>query len=114
MLVAASAVSRAVAPAWAVVVGRRRRPPGGLGAWFADATSGVAAGVALVSVAIVLGALVELAGPRVALAAVIGGITGSAIAGWLIRLRRQLDGDGYGALIEVTATSVLLVAALLG
>jgi adenosylcobinamide-GDP ribazoletransferase len=114
MLVAAAAVSRAVAPAWAVAVGRRRRPPGGLGAWFADATSGLAACVALLSAAIVLAALVEFAGPRVAFAAVVGGIVGSAIAGGLIRLRRQLDGDGYGALIEVTTAAVLLIAALIG
>ena len=113
-LVAAAAVSRAAAPPWAVIVGRHRRPQGGLGTWFADATTGPAAGVALASVAIVVAALVELAGPRVALAAVIGAVGGSAIAGGLIRLRRQLDGDGYGALIEVTVAAILLAAALLG
>jgi adenosylcobinamide-GDP ribazoletransferase len=113
-LVAAAAVSRAVAPAWAVGVGWRRHPQGGLGTWFADATTGAAAVVALVSAAIVLAALVEFAGPRVALAAIIGAIAGSAIGAGLIRLRRQLDGDGYGALIEVTAAAILLSAALLG
>ena len=114
ILIAAATVSRAVAPAWAVVVGRRRRPPGGLGTWFADATTGAAAGVALASAAIVLAALVEFAGPRVALAAVIGAVAGSAITAGLIRIRRQLDGDGYGALIEITAAAILVAAALLG
>ena len=114
MLVAAATVSRAIAPAWAVVVGRRRRPSGGLGTWFAETTTGAAAGVALASAAIVLAALVEVAGPRVALAAVIAVIAGSAIAAGLVRVRRQLDGDGYGALIEVTAAATLLAAALLG
>ena len=113
-LVAAATISRAVAPAWAVVVGRRRRPPGGLGTWFADATTGPAAIVALVSATIVLAALVQLAGLRVALAAVIGAVGGGAIGGGLIRLRRQLDGDGYGAVIEVTAAAIFLAAALLG
>jgi adenosylcobinamide-GDP ribazoletransferase len=113
-LVAAAVVSRVVAPVWAVTVGRRLRPSSGLGAWFADATSGAAASVALASAVLVFAILVELAGPRIVVAAIGGGLIGSAVAAALVRLRRQLDGDGYGALIEATLSGVLLAAMVVG
>ena len=57
--------------------------------------------------------LVEFGGPLVALA-VLAGLIASAVAGVvLVRLRGRLDGDGYGALIEITLAAVLVSAALL-
>jgi len=112
--IAGVAMSRAVAPAWAVVVGRRFRPQGGgLGAWFADRTSPVAAIVALVTAVLVTLILVEFTGLRVALAVGAGAIVGTLVAGWLIALRGQLDGDGYGAIIETTLAAILLAAVVL-
>jgi adenosylcobinamide-GDP ribazoletransferase len=114
-LIAAVTVSRAVAPAWAVVVGRRLRvPDGGLGSWFADRTSPVAAVVALVTAVVVTLLLVEFTGPLVALAVGAGTVVGTLLAGWLIALRGQLDGDGYGAIIETTLAAILLAAVVLG
>jgi adenosylcobinamide-GDP ribazoletransferase len=112
-LIAAVAVSRAAAPVWAVAIGRRRRPADGLGAWFAEETRTGDALAAAISAAALTLVLVELGGPLVALA-VLAGIVASAIVGIvLIRLRGQLDGDGYGALIEMTLAAILLAAAVL-
>jgi len=113
IVVAAVTVSRGLAPTWALLAGRRLRPPDGLGAWFADGTSGAAAAVSVVTAAVAVGVLVELAGPAVGLAS-IGGTMGSGIAGGaILARRRQLDGDGYGALVEVTFLAVLVAAVLL-
>ena len=113
MLLAAVAVSRAAAPAWAVTVGRRAAPPDGLGAWFAETTSVGAAIVAIVSAVVVTLVAVELAGPLVGVAAGAGAAVAVGIGAIIVRQRRQLDGDGYGALIETTVAAILLVATLL-
>jgi adenosylcobinamide-GDP ribazoletransferase len=112
-LIAAGAVSRAAAPAWAVLVGRRRRPQRGLGAWFAEATTTGEAFVAGLSAAALALLLVGFGGVLVALG-VLAGIVVAAVAGGLVvRARHQLDGDGYGALIEITFAAVLVATALL-
>ena len=54
------------------------------------------------STIIVIAALVELAGVLVGLATLVGSAAGSVLAAGLVGLRGQLDGDGYGAVIEVT------------
>jgi adenosylcobinamide-GDP ribazoletransferase len=112
-LIAAMTVSRAAAPAWAVTVGRRVAPPDGLGAWFAEATSIGAASVAIVSAIVVTLVGVELAGPVVAVAVGAGTVVSVLIGAVVVRLRRQLDGDGYGTLIETSAVAVLLAATFL-
>ncbi len=111
--VAAVTVSRAAAPVWTVAVGRRMAPPDGLGRWFADATSPGAAAVAIGSAAVVVAALVEMTGIAVGLAAVTGMIGALIVGAIVVRLRRQLDGDASGALIELTVAAVLLAATLL-
>lgn len=114
IVIAAAALSRAAAPVWAVAVGRRRRAAGGLGTWFADEVTRGAASVALVTAAVIVLLLVEFAGPGVALASV-AGLAAAAIAGLvLVRVRGQLDGDGYGAIIELTFAAIVLSEALLG
>ncbi len=113
-VVAAAVASRATAPIWAVAVGRARSPRHGLAAWFSEAVTGADAAVAFLSLLVVELVLVEVAGPRVLIATVLGlgaaGVVGAAI----VRLRRQLDGDGYGAVIEVTVAAVLVAFALVG
>ena len=113
VLVAAVTVCRAVAPAWAVTVGRRWRPADGLGAWFAGSTTTVEAVVAAISAVLVTLVLVELGGPLVALAVLVGLGVSAIVGGIVVRARHQLDGDGYGALIEITLAAVLVSAAVL-
>jgi len=114
VVIAAAALSRATAPVWAVAVGRHRRAAGGLGTWFADEVGRGAAAFALVTAVLIVLVLVEFAGPGVALASLVG-LAGAAIVGLiLVRLRGQLDGDGYGAIIELTFAAIVLSAALLG
>jgi hypothetical protein len=48
-----------------------------------------------------------LAGPAVALGAALGVATGTAIAGWVLLRRGQLDGDGYGAVVELVFVALL-------
>src|SRR5262249_13768578 len=112
-LVAAVAVARAAAPTWARTLGRRMAPPDGLGRWFAEETSTGAAAIAIVSALLVTFVLVEVGGIAVA-AAGVSGVGAAMLGGGPIgRLRRQLEGDGYGASIKITEAAILLAAALL-
>ncbi|TMF33752.1 MAG: hypothetical protein E6I26_13700 [Chloroflexi bacterium] len=110
-VVAAAAASRAIAPAWAVLVGRRRTPAEGLGSWFAETTTGFAATIALVTAAIFVGVAVELGGVSIGIGALVGTIAAAFVGGAVIRWRRQLDGDGYGAVIEMTFTAIVVASA---
>ena len=104
--------SRASAPIWAVLVGRRSAGPagGGLGRWFAERTSPAAAIVAALSGLAVAAGLAAIAGPWLIGAAVAGSLLAAALGGAIVAARGGLDGDGYGALIEIAFTSVLLAA----
>ncbi len=110
-LVAAGAVSRASAPVLAVLVGRRRPAPSGLGTWFAGRVSTTEAIVATVVAAIAVAAAGVAAGRLVAAVAAGTVLAGAAILA-VVRARGQLDGDGYGFAIEATLGAVLLAAAL--
>ena len=114
VVIAAAALSRATAPAWAVAVGLHRRAAGGLGTWFADEVTRGAAAFALATAAVIVVVLVEFAGPGVALASLAGLAAAVVIGLGLVRLRGQLDGDGYGAIIELTFAAIVVSAAVLG
>jgi adenosylcobinamide-GDP ribazoletransferase len=111
-VIAAAAVSRAAAPAWAVLVGRRQGRGGGLGRWFASTTGPASAVIAGVSAILVVGLVGLAVDPRIAVAAVAGTVAGSLLTAFVIRARRQLDGDGYGFAIEATFALVLGAGAL--
>jgi cobalamin synthase len=49
----------------------------------------------------------------VALASLAGLVAAAILGLVLVRLRGQLDGDGYGAIIELTFAAIVLSAALL-
>jgi adenosylcobinamide-GDP ribazoletransferase len=51
-------------------------------------------------------------GPLVAVGVLAGSGVGAGAAVWVIRARRQLDGDGLGAAVELTMTAVLVAAAV--
>jgi adenosylcobinamide-GDP ribazoletransferase len=112
-LVAAASVSRAAAPVWAVLVGRAMPSKRGLGGWFTDSATRSAAIVSASSAAVVTAIATEFAGPVVLFGALAGLIAGSAAVAAVIASRRQLDGDGYGAAIELTFAAILATTALL-
>lgn len=108
-LVTAAAASRSAAPTAGMLLGRARSG-GRLGAWFtsrlrpADALLAVATSVAVAGIA------VALAGPSVVVGLAGGSALGVAAGAAIVRLRGQLDGDGFGALIELTFAAVLATA----
>jgi adenosylcobinamide-GDP ribazoletransferase len=117
--VAAAAGSRAVPPLVAVVLLRRTRGEsraertGGAGAWFAQRASprtAIAAGASAAAIGIV-GALVA-GGPAVLFGVLLGMVVGTGVAGWLAVVRGRVDGDGYGAIVEVTFAAILLTTVL--
>ena len=83
----------------------------GLGSWFAETTTGFAATIALVTAAIFVGVAVELGGVSIGIGALVGTIAAAFVGGAVIRWRRQLDGDGYGAVIEMTFTAIVVASA---
>jgi adenosylcobinamide-GDP ribazoletransferase len=113
-IVAAVVASRATAPLWAIVVGRGRSPRHGLAAWFAEATSVGEAAVSATTLLVVELMLVEVVGPRVLIATATGLGAAAIVGAGIVGLRHQLDGDGYGAIIEVTVAAVLVASVLIG
>jgi adenosylcobinamide-GDP ribazoletransferase len=122
-LVAVVATSRAVATV-APFVAATVRP--GFGQWFAERTSprdAVAAVASAVAIAVAsslsFGILVQTAGPAAgaafapAVAAGVALLAGTVAATILSRLRGGLDGDGCGAVIELSLAAGLLAASLL-
>jgi adenosylcobinamide-GDP ribazoletransferase len=112
-LVAASG-SRAIAPALPLIA-RDRVRGGASAAWFAARTSPTAASVALTTAAGVA-VIAELVAGSVALpVGLVAGIAIALVAAELvIRLRGALDGDGIGAMIEITFAATLLATAVAG
>jgi adenosylcobinamide-GDP ribazoletransferase len=107
-VVVAATGSRSIAPIAAWIDGRRRaRMPDGLGGWFAsrvgpaDATAAVDTIIAVVLVGS------TIAGFAVALGAVVGLGVAAAGAVFVASRRGKLDGDGYGAIVEITFVAIL-------
>jgi adenosylcobinamide-GDP ribazoletransferase len=113
-VVVAVTVSRAAAPIWAVTVGRSVGSGGGLGAWFAERTSRAAAAASAVTAVVVAIAAALAAGPMLLLAIACGAAAAAILGLVVVRLRGQLDGDGYGALVEIALAAVLVSMAVLG
>jgi adenosylcobinamide-GDP ribazoletransferase len=114
MVVVAVTLSRAAAPVLAVTVGRSVSAGGGLGAWFAERTSRAAAAAsAATAIAVAIAASVA-AGPMLLLATACGAAAAAILGLVVVRLRGQLDGDGYGALVEIALAAVLVSVAVLG
>ena len=116
-VVVAATVSRSAAPVAALAwtwTGRATSESGGAGAWFVRLVGPpeIAAVLATSLVAVVAGT--ALAGPAIALGSVGGVATGAAIAAWVLLRRGQLDGDGYGAVIELVFVAMLSGIAVAG
>ena len=110
-LVMAAVVGRTL-PIVAVVLAGDRAERGGFGGWFAARVGPVDAVVAVVLAVLVTTLLaLVIASPVVAIGGLIGAGAGLVIAGAIVSARRQLDGDGMGAVIELTVAASLAAAA---
>lgn len=111
--VVAGGVSRGVPVLLVRVVGRQAQP-GGLGGWFAARTTDAAAIVVVGSAAtLCLASALVLGAPSVTVAGAVGGLGGVAIGLGLVRTRGQLDGDLFGASVELSFALTLAAAATL-
>jgi adenosylcobinamide-GDP ribazoletransferase len=110
-LVVAAVVGRTL-PVVAVVLAGSRATGSGFGGWFA-ARVGPADTVVAVVVAVLVtaGLAIATGSPEVAVGGIVGAGAGLAIAWAIVARRRQLDGDGMGAIIELTVAASLAAAA---
>jgi adenosylcobinamide-GDP ribazoletransferase len=110
-LVVAAVVGRTL-PVVAVALAREKAESGGFGGWFAARVSSADVAVAVVLATLVTAALGLLAAsPAVVVGGLMGAGAGLVIAGVIVSGRRQLDGDGMGAIIELTVAAILVAAA---
>jgi adenosylcobinamide-GDP ribazoletransferase len=105
-LATAASASRSAATVAGVLLGRDRAG-GRLGAWFASRLRPADALLAIATSAVVAGIAAVAAGWSIGFGLVGGGAIGVAAGAVIVRLRRRLDGDGFGALIELTFAGVL-------
>ena len=113
VLVAVASVSRVVPVVATVALGRLRSvATTTFGGWFGESVSRTDAAVAVASaamVALLLGLIGGLVIPIAALGTLIVGCGAAAI---VVALRGGLDGDGMGALVELSVVAGLIVATL--
>ena len=108
-LVVAGAASRAATPIAARTLGwRRSEPRPGLGAWFVTRLrpGDVAAAIATTLAVTALAAIVT-GDPTVPIGAAGGLVVASLVSSAIVSLRGGLDGDGYGAIVEIVFVAVL-------
>ena len=111
-LVVAATIARTL-PVLAVQLAPGRVPPDGFAGWFARRVGPLDGIVALVLAASITAVVAFAAGSTVvALGGAAGAIAGLVIAGAIVSLRGQLDGDGLGAIVELTVAAALTAAAL--
>jgi adenosylcobinamide-GDP ribazoletransferase len=111
--VVAAVVARTL-PVVVVVVAPRRADPAGFGGWFAARVRPADAVVAVVIAWLVgVGAAILAGSVAVALGGCVGAAAGLAAAGAVVHGRGQLDGDGLGAIVELTVAATLVAAAIL-
>jgi adenosylcobinamide-GDP ribazoletransferase len=108
-VVVATTASRAAAPVAAWIERRRGSPPiEGLGGWFTTRVSATDVVAAVVTTALVVVGVAYATDGVIALGAAFG-LVGGCAAGALVVVRRgQLDGDGFGAIVEITFVGTLL------
>jgi len=86
----------------------------GFGAWFAARVGPAVAGGAA-ALALVIGAVVALltGSAAIGIGGVVGAGVGLAFARMIVTWRGQLDGDGLGAVVELTGAAVLVATAVI-
>ena len=114
-IVVAATISRSAAPVAAFV---RVRAGGGeapgAGAWFVRLVGPASTAAVLVTTIVVVAVVTVLSGPAIVLGAAWGVLAGAALAAWIVMRRGQLDGDGYGAIVELSFLAVLTGIAVAG
>jgi adenosylcobinamide-GDP ribazoletransferase len=111
-LVVAACVSRTL-PVVAIALARPRVERAGFGGWFAARvrTSDVVIASVLAAV-ITVGLTAATRSVAVGAGGLVGAAIGLVLAGAVVRGRRQLDGDGMGAIVELTVAAALVAAAV--
>ena len=114
VLIGVATTSRVVPAIAAVIAIRRRRDDDPtLGSWFTERLTARDVGVAVGS-SVALDVLLTTAGGSViGIASIAGGVLGLGTAAAIITLRRGLDGDGMGAIVELSVVAGLATAAVL-
>jgi adenosylcobinamide-GDP ribazoletransferase len=113
VLVAVAGTSRVVPVLLTVILGRLRQAgTTTLGGWFAERVTSADVAGAVASVAISAAALGLVGGLIVPIAAIGTLVAGCGVGAIVIGLRDGLDGDGMGALVELSVMAGLIVAAL--
>jgi adenosylcobinamide-GDP ribazoletransferase len=105
-LITAAAASRSAATVAGVLAGPTRAG-GRLGAWFVSRLRPADAWLAIATTAVVAGLAAAWTGVWVPVGTIVGSAVAIAAGALIVRLRRRLDGDGFGALIELTFAGVL-------
>ena len=110
-LVTAAVVGRTLPVVVVLLVGDRAEG-NGFGGWFAARVRPADAIVAVVLAVLVTAALALVAtSPAVVIGGLLGAGAGLVMAAAVVNGRRQLDGDGMGAIIELTVAATLVAAA---
>jgi adenosylcobinamide-GDP ribazoletransferase len=114
-LVVAATMSRSAAPLAAFIWGRSGGGEApGAGAWFVRRVGATSIAAIVVTTIVVAGVAAVVAGPAIALGSAWGVLAAVALAAWVIVRRGQLDGDGYGGIVELSFLSVLTGVAVAG
>ena len=108
-LVVATAGSRCAAPVAALTErARRMRRADGLGGWFAARVGPLDAVASVFTTVVVTVGAALVAGPAVVVVGTAAGLVVAVISsGAIVARRGQLDGDGYGAIVEITFVAIL-------
>lgn len=113
VLIGVATTSRVV-PAIAAVIVVRRRPEDDptLGSWFTERLTASDVAVAIASSVALIAVLTAAGGFAVGIASIAAASLGLGSAAAIIALRRGLDGDGMGAIVELSVVAGLATAAV--
>ena len=113
-VVIAVATTSRVVPAIAAVIAVRGRPDDDptLGSWFTERLTASDVAVAIGSSVALVAVLTTTGGPVIAIASIAAGALGLGSGAAIIALRQGLDGDGMGAIVELSVVAGLATAAV--
>lgn len=111
-LIVAAVVGRTL-PVVTITLATSHVEAGGFGGWFATRVGRSDTVIAVVTAAIVTTGLAIAAGSApIAIGGLVGAAAGLVITAAILHGRRQLDGDGMGAIIELTVAAALVATAI--
>lgn len=112
VLVGVATTSRVVPVAAAIALRRTPNDGPALGSWFTERLAVTDAAVAIGSSIALVALLTIAAGSVIGIASLAAGILGLGTSAAIIALRRGLDGDGMGAIVELSVVAGLAAAAV--